>query len=143
MRTGVLVVAVIFMLNDWGGQRQPAHSATLRTEDSLLTKRSSSLSFAETSTNLASSNSTSEISKAVSADGQPGWSASSNSRVDFDTQIKPILQSRCMPCHFSGGAQYEKLPFDRPETIKKLGTKLFTRIHDENHRRLIRDFLAQ
>ena len=143
MRTGVLVVAVIFMLNDWGGQRQPAQSATLRTEDSLLTKQSSSLSFAEASTNLASSNSTSEISKAVSADIQPGWSASSNSRVDFDTQIKPILQSRCMPCHFSGGTQYEKLPFDRPETIKKLDTKLFTRIHDENHCRLIRDFLTQ
>ena len=48
-----------------------------------------------------------------------------------------------MPCHFSGGAQYEKLPFDRPETIKKLGTKLFTRIQEENHRRLIREFLAQ
>ena len=66
-----------------------------------------------------------------------------NSRVDFDTRIKPIFQSKCMPCHFSGGAQYEKLPFDRPETIKKLGTKLFTRIQDENHRRLIREFLAQ
>ena len=38
---------------------------------------------------------------------------------------------------------YERLPFDRPDTIKKLGTKLFTRIHDENHRRLIRDFLEQ
>jgi hypothetical protein len=46
-----------------------------------------------------------------------------------------------MPCHFSGGTMYERLPFDRPETIKKLGTKLFTRIHDENQRRLIRDFL--
>ena len=125
MRTGVLVFALIFMLNDWGGQRQPARSATLWTEDSPLTTPHSSLSFAGASTNVASSNSTSEIRKAGSPDGQPGWraSASSNSRVDFDTQIKPILQSRCMPCHFSGGAQYEKLPFDRPETIKKLGTK--------------------
>jgi len=35
------------------------------------------------------------------------------------------------------------MPFDRPETIKTLGTKLFTRIRDENERRLIRDFLAQ
>jgi hypothetical protein len=38
---------------------------------------------------------------------------------------------------------YERLPFDRPDTIKKLGAKLFTRIQDENHRRLIRDFLEQ
>ena len=38
---------------------------------------------------------------------------------------------------------YDKLPFDRPETIKRLGTKLFTRINDENDRKLIREFLAQ
>ena len=143
MRTGILVVTLIFMLNDWGGQRQPARSAALWTEDSPLTTSNSSLSVATAATILASSNSTSEIRKAGYPDGQPGWSANSTSRVDFDTQIKPILQSRCMPCHFSGGAQYEKLPFDRPETIKRLGTKLFTRIQDENHRRLIRDFLAQ
>jgi hypothetical protein len=63
-------------------------------------------------------------------------------KVDFETQIKPIV-ARCQPCHFSGGKVYDKLPFDRPDTIKTLGTKLFTRIHDENERRLIREFLAQ
>ena len=64
-------------------------------------------------------------------------------RVDFPTQIKPILEARCQPCHFSSGKVYQRMPFDRPETIKTLGTKLFTRIKDENERRLIRDFLAQ
>lgn len=64
-------------------------------------------------------------------------------RVDFDTQLKPIFQSKCMPCHFSGGQMYDRLPFDKPATIKKLGTKLFTRIKDENDRRLIEDFLTQ
>ena len=64
-------------------------------------------------------------------------------RVDFDTQLKPIFQSKCMPCHFSGGQMYDRLPFDKPATIRKLGTKLFTRIKEENDRRLIEDFLAQ
>lgn len=64
-------------------------------------------------------------------------------RVDFATQIKPVLEAKCQPCHFSGGKVYPQMPFDRPETIKTLGTKLFTRIKDENERRLIRDFLAQ
>jgi hypothetical protein len=64
-------------------------------------------------------------------------------RVDFPTQIKPMLEAKCQPCHFSGGKVYAKMPFDRPETIKTMGTKLFTRIKDENERRLIRDFLAQ
>ena len=64
-------------------------------------------------------------------------------KVDFTTHVKPILQDRCQPCHFPGGAMYQRLPFDRPETIKTLGEKLFTRIKDENERRTIRQFLAQ
>ena len=38
---------------------------------------------------------------------------------------------------------YEQLPFDKPATIRKLGTRLFTRIKEENDRRLIEDFLTQ
>jgi hypothetical protein len=64
-------------------------------------------------------------------------------KIDFATQVRPILESRCMPCHFAGGAMYQRLPFDRPETIKTLGTKLFTRLKDENEQRLIRQFLSQ
>jgi hypothetical protein len=64
-------------------------------------------------------------------------------KIDFATQIKPLLEARCTPCHFAGGKLYQRLPFDRQETITTLGTKLFTRIKDENAQRLIRDFLAQ
>ena len=64
-------------------------------------------------------------------------------KIDFNTQIRPLLESSCTPCHFANGKVYERLPFDRPETIKRLGTKLFTRIKDENEQRLIREFLAQ
>ena len=63
--------------------------------------------------------------------------------VDFQRDVRPILDPRCQPCHFSGGKMYEKLPFDRPETIVRLGTKLFTRIKDEQQRAVIRQFLAQ
>jgi hypothetical protein len=70
-------------------------------------------------------------------------SKTEKARVDFETQLKPIFKSKCMPCHFSGGQMYDRLPFDKPETIRKLGTKLFTRIKEENDRRLIEDFLAQ
>jgi hypothetical protein len=70
-------------------------------------------------------------------------SSAPRARVDFDTQLKPIFQSKCMPCHFSGGKVYDRLPFDKPETIRKLGTRLFTRIKEENDRRLIEDFLTQ
>ena len=69
--------------------------------------------------------------------------AAPKARVDFDTQVKPIFESKCMPCHFTGGQMYDRLPFDKPATIKKLGFKVFTRIKEENHRRLIEDFLTQ
>ena len=63
--------------------------------------------------------------------------------VDFTSQIQPILSARCMPCHFPGGSMHERLPFDQPQTITKLGERLFTRIHDANEQKLIREFLAQ
>ena len=73
----------------------------------------------------------------------PGSFSTAPAKVDFATQIRPILEARCQPCHFSGGKVYQKLPFDRPETIKTLGPKLFTRIKDEKEQALIREFLAQ
>jgi hypothetical protein len=71
------------------------------------------------------------------------YAAASDPKIDFSTQVEPILKSRCQGCHFRGGKMYDKLPFDRPETIKHLGTKLFTRISDENDRKVIREFLSQ
>ena len=67
----------------------------------------------------------------------------STDKPNFDSDIKPIFQARCQPCHFQGGKVYDKLPFDRAETITKLGTKLFTRIKDEKERQKIREFLGQ
>jgi hypothetical protein len=64
-------------------------------------------------------------------------------KPNFETEIKPIFQAKCQPCHFQGGQVYDKMPFDKAETITRLGTKLFTRIKDEKEQRLIREFLEQ
>ena len=69
--------------------------------------------------------------------------ATTSKKPDFTTEIKPIFQNRCQPCHFQGGQVYDKMPFDKPETITRLGTRLFTRIKDEKERALIREFLDQ
>ena len=63
--------------------------------------------------------------------------------VDFNKQIEPMLKAKCQPCHFPGGTMYAKRPFDRPATIVALGEKLFTRIKDEDQRKVIRTFLAE
>ena len=83
-------------------------------------------------------------SQTVAASPAPvATSSMPKAKVDFDTQLKPIFKSKCMPCHFEGGKMYDSLPFDKPETIRKLGTKLFTRINEKNERQLIEDFLTQ
>ena len=76
-------------------------------------------------------------------DADARTSAPPAKKPNFDTEIKPIFQARCQPCHFQGGPVYDKMPFDKPETITRLGTKLFTRIKDEKERALIREFLDQ
>ena len=63
--------------------------------------------------------------------------------VDFQAQIRPILEKRCQPCHFTGGKMYAKMPFDRPQTIHTLGEKMFTRIKDPKEQAILRAFLAQ
>ena len=108
---------------------------------SLLFKQHHAPPLASGATSLTS-NSTPETSstKSKTFDAAP---TNSETKLDFATQIKPIFEARCQPCHFSGGKVYSQMPFDRPETIKTLGTKLFTRIKDENERRMIRQFLEQ
>ncbi|MEP6920726.1 MAG: hypothetical protein ABI967_06345 [bacterium] len=79
----------------------------------------------------------------TSASTMSSANVSGPEKVDFARQVRPILDPKCQPCHFNGGKMYERMPFDRPETIKTLGAKLFTRIKDENERQIIRAFLAQ
>lgn len=80
-----------------------------------------------------------EIDEPSRATAPPG----TGGRVDFAAQVRPILEGGCRPCHFPGGQVYGSLPFDRPATIRRLGTQLFTRIRDEEQRALIRAFLGQ
>jgi hypothetical protein len=60
--------------------------------------------------------------------------------VTFEKHVAPIV-AKCQPCHFPGGVMYAKLPFDRAETIRTLGAKLFTRIKDEKDQAIVRRFL--
>ncbi len=69
-------------------------------------------------------------------------SAPAPKSADFARDVRPILEKRCQPCHFEGGKMYERLPFDRPETVSKLGEKLFTRIKAPDEQKVIRAFLA-
>ena len=62
--------------------------------------------------------------------------------VDFQSQVLPMLVSRCSPCHFPGGSMYARLPFDQEATIRQLGTKLFTRIKRPEEQATLLRFLG-
>jgi hypothetical protein len=134
MRMGVFVFALACILGCYACGHTNAGTKARSTSSIPLSGSTKSEAMADSSAALAAAN----------LPGNPTTDAGKiSAKVDFPTKIRPILEARCQPCHFSGGKVYQQMPFDRPETIKTLGTKLFTRIKDENERRLIRDFLAQ
>ena len=138
MPIGVLVVVMILTLAFQACVRTQPNAFTTAPSSSFARKPATTGSPAITpKTDSVTATATESLATLTTA------SANVSTKVDFATQVRPILQSRCQPCHFSGGKVYDRLPFDRPETIKTLGTKLFTRIKDENERRLIREFLSQ
>lgn len=63
--------------------------------------------------------------------------------INFNLDIKPILQSRCSPCHFIGGKMYQRMPFDKPETILSHQPGVLRRIKAEPDAQKIKDFFAQ
>ena len=73
----------------------------------------------------------------------PSPSPAAARTVDFARDVRPILEARCQPCHFTGGRMYAALPFDREETVHLLGQKLFTRIKAEDEQRVISALLSQ
>lgn len=68
--------------------------------------------------------------------------AADSAHIDFNKDVHQIV-SLCQPCHFNGGKMYAQLPFDDPETIRKLGTHLFSRIKGEKEQAVLRAYLAQ
>lgn len=50
----------------------------------------------------------------------------------FVTTVRPVLQARCAPCHEAGGKMYEKLPFDKPQTIASHRAGVLKRFQGED-----------
>ena len=70
-------------------------------------------------------------------------SAINRDTVIFSTQVLPLLQQKCSPCHFDGGKMYEKMPFDKGLTILKHESGILKRFGDKPGAELIRLFIDQ
>ena len=67
----------------------------------------------------------------------------SSKPLNFDLEIKPIFVSHCQPCHFPGGKMYEKMPFDKAETIRDHQAGILRRIKDPLEVEKLKAFLEQ
>jgi hypothetical protein len=63
--------------------------------------------------------------------------------IDFKTQILPVLQKRCSPCHFPGGKMYVRLPFDTASSLLLKKEIILKRIKDDSENKLIQQFIAE
>lgn len=63
--------------------------------------------------------------------------------VNYISQVLPILQKKCSPCHFAGGKMYEKMPFDNSATIISHEAGVLKRFKDEQEIVLIKEFIHQ
>jgi len=63
--------------------------------------------------------------------------------INFKTQLQPILQKNCSPCHFTGGKMYEKMPFDKGETIVSHEAGIVKRIKDTSELSLVKRFIKE
>jgi hypothetical protein len=63
--------------------------------------------------------------------------------INYKTQLQPVFQKNCSPCHFPGGKLYARLPFDNGATIVDHLAGVLKRIKDEEAIKLIKQYAAQ
>jgi hypothetical protein len=62
--------------------------------------------------------------------------------AQFASTVRPILVTHCAPCHEPGGRMYERLPFDRAETIASHREGVLKRIKVPDEKAAIEKWLA-
>ncbi len=54
----------------------------------------------------------------------------------FNSNVRPVLASRCAPCQEPGGRMYERMPFDNPTFVASLAPRLAGSLGDADRRLL-------
>lgn len=56
----------------------------------------------------------------------------------FVASVRPVLSTRCAPCHEPGGKMYARLPFDDPKTVAENATAMLRRLKGDDRSALER-----
>src|SRR5262249_32973169 len=57
--------------------------------------------------------------------------------------VRPILASRCTPCHEKGGRMYERLPFDDGSVVASHAESVVRRLKEPKEREAVEAWLAR
>ena len=57
---------------------------------------------------------------------------SDSATAAFKSTVRPIVAAKCSPCHEPGGKMYDRLPFDRGETIASHGEGVLKRLKGDD-----------
>ena len=61
----------------------------------------------------------------------------------FAATVRPILSTRCAPCHEPGGVMYQKLPFDHADVVASHSTGVLKRIKEPQEKAAIEKWLGK
>ena len=75
-----------------------------------------------------------ERGKSLVSDPIPGG----DSEKSFVSSVRPVLSTRCAPCHEPGGKMYARLPFDDPKTVAANATAMLRRLKGDDRAALER-----
>ena len=56
----------------------------------------------------------------------------------FSTTVRPILATRCAPCHNPGGRMYARLPFDDPKVVSSHSEGVLRRLKGDDREAMVR-----
>ncbi|HZI65912.1 MAG TPA: hypothetical protein VFF17_05035 [Thermoanaerobaculia bacterium] len=56
----------------------------------------------------------------------------------FGSAVRPVLSTRCAPCHEPGGKMHARLPFDDAKTVSTNSTAILRRLKGEDRAALER-----
>jgi hypothetical protein len=61
----------------------------------------------------------------------------------FAATVRPILASRCTPCHEKGGRMYERLPFDDGSVVASHAESVVRRLKEPKEKEAVEAWLAR
>jgi hypothetical protein len=73
----------------------------------------------------------------------PAAPTTASEAISFETSVKPLLARTCTPCHVPGGRMYERMPFDRPETLLSHKDGVLRRLKNPDDHQLMERWFAE